>query len=59
MEKVKHLLRKHKELDNEILEIEKTKPELLTTEQETHLHNLKKRKLKVKDEIAVITRTQS
>ena len=51
MDNIKHLTLKHKELDSEITEIQHVKPEFLTIEQETRLHDLKKQKLKIKDEL--------
>jgi len=59
MERLNHLTLKHRELDSEIHVLEKIKPEFLTTEQETHLHDLKKRKLRIKDEIANLRRDLS
>lgn len=56
MERLNHLMLKHRELDSEIHEIERTKPEFLSSDQETHLHDLKKKKLKIKDEIAILQR---
>lgn len=57
MEKLTHLNRKHRELDSQIIELEKIRPEVMTVEQETHLHDLKKRKLKIKDEIANLSKS--
>lgn len=51
MERLTHLSLKHKELDAEIHALEKIKPEFMSTEQEVHLHDLKKRKLRIKDEL--------
>lgn len=52
MDTIKHLTLKHKELDVEIAELQNVKPEFLTLDQETRLHDLKKQKLRIKDEIA-------
>lgn len=59
MDTIKHLTLKHRELDSEIAEIQHVKPEFLTPEQEMRLHDLKKQKLKIKDEIAKLRKNSN
>lgn len=51
MERVTYLAKKHRELDEQISELEQIMPEARTEEQKLQISRLKKKKLKLKDEM--------
>ena len=52
MEHVTYLAKKHRELDKQIAELEQIKPDVRTEEQKAQIAMLKKKKLKLRDEMA-------
>lgn len=52
MEHVTYLAKKHRELDRQISELEQIRPDARTEEQKALITLLKKKKLKLKDEMA-------
>ncbi len=51
MEHVTYLAKKHRELDRQITELEQIRPDARTDEQHALISQLKKKKLKLKDEM--------
>ena len=54
MLKLDYLRRRHRELDAEIQDLERVRPEFRTVGLEDLIHELKRRKLVIRDEIAQI-----
>lgn len=53
MEQVDYLIKKHRELDRQITDLEQIRPDARTSEQEALISALKKRKLRLRDQIAL------
>ncbi len=52
MERVTYLAKKHRELDKQIAELEQLRPDARTEEQNALISSMKKKKLKLRDEMA-------
>jgi uncharacterized protein YdcH (DUF465 family) len=52
MERVTYLAKKHRELDRQIAELEQIRPDVRTEEQNALISSLKKKKLKLRDDMA-------
>ncbi len=55
MEHVTYLTKKHRELDKQITELEQIRPDVRTEEQNALISSLKKKKLKLKDEMVTFS----
>ena len=53
MENVTYLIKKHRELDRQIADLEQVRPDARTDEQKAQIAYMKKKKLKLKDQIAL------
>lgn len=53
MDHIEHLIKKHRELDNEIWQLEQIKPAQRAANHDTLVSALKKKKLALKDKISV------
>lgn len=53
MEQVDYLIKKHRELDRQIADLEQIRPDARTGEQSALISALKKRKLRIRDQIAL------
>lgn len=51
MEHITYLAKKHRELDDQILELEQIRPNVRSEEQNQLITQLKKKKLKIRDEM--------
>lgn len=54
MEQVTYLSKKHRELDRQIAELEQIKPDVRSDEQNGLIAQLKKKKLKLKDQMVTL-----